>query len=90
MKLWAKVILKHKIIDDLTIELPDDQRDLVTRVKEVMDEVAYDFDQPRPIWMKQNEEDLKRFGRTEFHQEHYIEVINFTKLEIELIDEDKQ
>ena len=90
MKLWAKVILKHKIIDDLTIELPDDQRDLVTRVKEVMDEVAYDFDQQHPIWMKQNEEDFKRFGRTEFHQEHYIEVINFTKLEIELIDEDKQ
>ena len=89
MRVWGKILKGHRTMDQRTVRIGEAEgRNLVNRVKEALDEMVLDMDLPRPIWFKQNEEDLLKFGRTEFHQDHFIERIPFQKLELELIDEE--
>ena len=46
------------------------------------------FDVPRPLWLRKNENEFQEFGRTHFTQDHFLESIPFTRMEIELIAPD--
>ncbi|MBR2263987.1 MAG: hypothetical protein IJ917_06550 [Firmicutes bacterium] len=86
MQLWGKIVQGHRTVRQYTLTLEDSDRTLVRRVQAAMDEMVMKLDLPRPIWFKRNEEDIEVFGRTEFHQDHFIEPVHFTRFEIELID----
>ncbi len=89
MQLWGKIVQGHRTVRQHTLTLEDSDRPLTKRVQSAMDEMVMELDLPRPIWFKRNEEDIEVFGRTEFHQDHFIEPVRFTRFEIELIDEEQ-
>ena len=42
----------------------------------------------RPIWLDVNIRDFKRFAKTRFNADNFIEDIDFEYLEIEVLEED--
>ncbi len=89
MQVWGKIIRGHRTVQQMTLDLAEGHLPLVSRVKMCVDDMVLEMDLPRPIWFSQNEKDIQDFGRTEFRQDHFIEPISFSYLEIELIDEEE-
>ena len=88
MQLWGKIIQGHRTVRQYTMRLEPSDRPLAEQVQDALNEMVMELDLPRPIWFKRNVEDIEVFGRTEFHQDHFIEPVRFTKFEIELIEEE--
>ena len=53
-----------------------------------MEEICHTMDLPKPIWLDSNYDELNRFRKTSFRQDHFIEQIAFDYLEIEIIEMD--
>ena len=48
-------------------------------------EICRRMDVPRPLWLSKHQKEFDAFRRTVFTQDHFVEHIAFTRLEIELI-----
>ena len=88
LRVWGKIWHKHRVHQSYTAE--DDHRNWSDEVRLVMciDEIIQVLDLPRPIWLKQNHEEMEKFGRTQFHQDHFIEQFPYQSFEVEIIGTD--
>ena len=59
------------------------------KVFRALDEVCYQFDLSRPIWLDKTIAEFKRHRKTRFTQDNFIERIDFDFLEIQIIEEDQ-
>lgn len=86
-RLWAKEWKNNHMLKDTVIA--DDTDDTRThKVFRALEEVCYQFDLGKPIWLDSNIQDFKRHSKTRFSQDSFIEVIDFDYLEIHIIEED--
>lgn len=86
-RLWAKEFKDNQMLRDITI--CDDSVDTRThKVFRALDEVCYEFDLGKPIWLESTINDFKRHARVRFYQDNFIETIPFDYLEIHIIEED--
>ena len=86
-RLWAKEFKNNRMLRDTVIEDPsDDTR--THKVFRAIDEVCYQFDLSKPIWLDSTVADFKRHDKTRFSQDNFIETIDFDYLEIHVIEED--
>lgn len=86
-RLWAKEFKDNRMIKDTVIEdSSDDTR--THKVFRAIDEVCYQFDLGKPIWLDSTVQDFKRHDKTRFTQDNFIESIDFDYLEIHVIEED--
>ena len=80
--IWVRLIKRHRIWKQETRTCAySDARDELT-------EVCRALDVPCPIWMSKHEREFEEFRRTAFNKDHFMESIEFDKLEIEFIDGD--
>ena len=88
LRVWGKIWHKHRVHQSYTAE--DDHRNWSDEVRLEMciDEIIQVLDLPRPIWLKQNHEEIEKFGRTQFHQDHFIEQFPYQSFEVEIIGTD--
>ena len=64
-RLWAKEFKDNRMIKDTVIEDPsDDTR--THKVFHAIDEVCYQFDLGKPIWLDSTVQDFKRHDKTRF------------------------
>lgn len=69
--------------------IADDSADTRThKIFRALEEVCYQFDLARPIWLDKNILDFKRISKTRFTRDNFIETIGFDYLEIQIIEED--
>lgn len=67
----------------------DDRNETRThKVFHALEEVCYQFNLSKPIWLDSNIQDFKRYDKTRFTQDNFIESIDFDYLEIHVIKED--
>lgn len=86
-RLWARIFKENHMLRDTCIA--DDSQDTRThKVFRALDEICYEFDLARPIWLDKSISDFKRFGKVRFSQDNFIETIPFDYLEIQVIEED--
>lgn len=86
-RLWAKEYKDNRMLKDAVIEDPsDDTR--THKVFHAIDEICYQFDLGKPIWLDSTVQDFKRHDKTRFTQDNFIETIDFDYLEIHVIEED--
>ena len=86
-RLWAKEFENNHMQRDTVI--CDDSSDTRThKVFNALDEVCYQFDLGKPIWLDANIQDFKKHDKTRFTQDNFIESIPFDYLEIHVIEED--
>lgn len=86
-RLWAKEFENNHMLKDTVIEdSSDDTR--THKVFRALDEVCYQFDLGKPIWLDSTVQDFKRHDKARFTQDNFIETIDFDYLEIHVIEED--
>lgn len=86
-RLWAKEFKDNRMLKDTVIsDSSDDTR--THKVFHALDEVCYQFDLGKPIWLDSTVQDFKRHDKARFTQDNFIESIDFDYLEIHVIEED--
>ena len=85
-RLWGKEFKDNHMIKDTTI--CDDSDDTRThKIFNALDEICYEFDLSKPIWLDSNIHDFQLHAKTRFGQDQFIEHIEFDYLEIQVIGE---
>ena len=79
-RLWARMIVKHRILQSETVDFTDD-------LPNALQELCSKMDIPRPLFLSKHQREWERFQQTSFTKDHFLESIPFEKLEIERIDE---
>lgn len=86
-RLWAKEFKDNRMLRDTVI--CDDRSDTRThKIFQALDEVCYQFDLGKPIWLDATVAEFKRHDKARFTQDNFIEPIEFDYLEIHVIEED--
>lgn len=86
-RLWAKTFKDNRMLADTVI--CDDSVDTRThKIFRALDEVCYQFDLGKPIWLDATITEFKRHDKARFYQDNFIEQIPFDYLEIHVIEED--
>ena len=87
MKIWGKIWKDNHLVRDVTVERPEDDT-RTHKIFHALDDICYEFDLGKPIWLDSNISEFQRLGRTRFRQDSFIEEIPFDFLEIQVIEED--
>lgn len=86
-RLWAKVFKDNRMLRDTMI--CDDSEDTRThKIFRALDEICYEFDLGKPIWLDNTIDEFKRRAKTRFYQDNFVEQIEFDYLEIQVLEED--
>ena len=86
-RLWAKIIKDNHLLRDTFI--CDGSADTRThKFFHAIEEVCYQFDLGKPIWLDSTITEFKRHDKARFTADNFIESIDFDYLEIQVIEED--
>ncbi|MBR1930930.1 MAG: hypothetical protein IJ833_05575 [Lachnospiraceae bacterium] len=86
-RLWARTFRDNHLLQDTCIE--DGSIDTRThKIFRALDEICYEFDLSKPIWLEKTIAEFKRHSKVRFTQDNFIENIEFDYLEIQVIEED--
>ena len=87
MLICFKIFKNNRLKRDTVIEnTNDDTR--THKIFQALDQVCYEFDLGKPIWLDATINEFKRFSKARFYQDNFIEEIPFDYLEIHVIEED--
>lgn len=86
-RLWARIFKNNRMQKDTVI--CNSSHDTRThKVFHALEEVCYQFDLGKPIWLDTTVADFKRHSKARFTSDNFIEEIDFDYLEIQVIEED--
>lgn len=86
-RLWAKLLKDNHLLKD-TVIINDTQETRTHKVFQALEEVCYEFDLGKPIWLDVNISEFKLHSKTRFSKDSFVEEISFEYLEIQVIEED--
>ena len=86
-RMWAKIFHNNHMIKDTVICNGDYSQSRTSMVFQAIDDICYEFDLGKPIWLDSNIADFKRHDKTRFNKDNFIEPIDFDYLEIQVIEE---
>lgn len=86
-RIWAKIFKDNHMLRDTVICVDDDSLNRTKKVFKALDEVCYEFDLSKPIWLDSNIKDFKNHDKTRFTKDSFIESIDFDFLEFHVIEE---
>lgn len=85
-RMWGKIFKKNRMITD-TVICVDNDLNRTRKVYQALEEMCYEFDLPKPLWLESNKQDFIRSSKTRFTRDSFIEEIDFNYLEIQVIEE---
>lgn len=86
MRIWFKIFKDNHLQRDTVIE--DNSEDTRThKIFQALDQVCYEFDLSKPIWLDATVAEFKRHDKARFYQDNFVEQIEFDFLEIHVIEE---
>ena len=86
-RLWGKIFKENHLLRDTVAE--NNAADSRThKIFSALEEICYEFDLGKPIWLESNVEEFKRHKKTRFSQDNFVESIEFDYLEIHNIEEE--
>lgn len=86
-RLWGKIWKDTRMIQDKVI-CDDSFSSRTTKVFGALNELCYEFDLSKPIWLEKNVNEFKKSSKTRFYQDNFIDSVDFDFLEIHVIEED--
>lgn len=87
-RIWGKVVKDSRTINDIVIINDDNTLSRTKKVFNSLDEMCYEFDLGKPIWLDKTIREFKTHSSTRFYADNFIESIDFDYLEIQIIEED--
>lgn len=86
-RMWGKIIKDNRMLRDTVINISDYSISRTAMVFQALEEICYEFDLGKPIWLDATVNDFKRHDKTRFTKDNFIETIDFDYLELEVIEE---
>lgn len=86
-RMWCKIIKDNRLLRDTVIIKPDENESRTKKVLDGLDEACYEFELSVPIWLDLTINDFKKYDKTRFTKDNFIEQIDFDYLEIQVIEE---
>lgn len=86
-RMWGKIWKDNHMIKDTVICQTDYNLSRTAMVFQSLDDICYEFDLGKPIWLDSNVADFRIHDKTRFSQDCFIEHIDFDYLEIQVIEE---
>lgn len=87
MRMWGKIFKNNNLIKDTVIEVYDADMSRTQKVYEALNQICYEFDLAKPIWLDVTIKDFQRHSKCRFRQDSFMEMIDFDFLELHVIDE---
>ena len=88
-RMWGKLFKENRLLADSTVCNDDPEMSRTKKVLSALDTFCADFDLSTPIWLDTNIREFKRHSMTRFHQDNFLETIDFDYLEIQVLEEDE-
>lgn len=86
MRIWFKIFKDNHLQRDMVVT--DDSEDTRThKVFAALEQICYEFDLSKPIWLDATIAEFKRHDKARFYQDNFVEQIDFDFLEIHVIEE---
>ncbi|NLK76816.1 MAG: hypothetical protein GX284_03710 [Clostridiales bacterium] len=86
MRIWFKLCKDNHLLKDTVIT--DDSDDTRThKIFRALEEVCYEFDLSKPLWLDSTISEFKRHSKARFYQDNFVDDIDFDFLEIHVIEE---
>ncbi len=86
MRIWFKIFKDNHLLRDTVVA--DDSEDTRThKIFHALEQVCYEFDLSKPIWLDATVAEFKRHDKARFYQDNFVEQIDFDFLEIHVIEE---
>lgn len=85
-RLWGKVFKDNKLVKD-TVVCNDSKDTRTHKIFHALDEICYEFDLSKPIWLESTIAEFKRHDKARFYQDNFMDTIDFDYLEIHVIEE---
>ncbi len=86
-RIWAKIFKDNRLVKDTVIcDGSDDTR--THKVFRALDEIIYQFDLGKPIWLDATVTEFQRHAKARFTQDNFVESVDFDYLELHVIEED--
>ncbi|MGN0435399.1 MAG: hypothetical protein ACI4D8_02075 [Wujia sp.] len=87
-RVWGRIIKANKLVADYTACIDDYTLTRTQKVYKALDEICYELNLSRPIWLQLNKKDFIRYSRTRFTQDSFIDDIDFDYLAFQVIEEE--
>ena len=88
-RLWCKLIDDSRhIIKQSTIVNDNPSVNRTKKIFDGIEEACVSFDLGKPIWLDANVKEFKRHSKVRFNQDNFIEHIDFSYMEVQVIEED--
>ena len=86
LRLWGKEFKDNRMLRDTVIcDETDDTR--THKIFNALDQICYEFDLSKPIWLDSTIAEFKRHAKARFYQDNFVDSIDFDYLEIQVIEE---
>lgn len=85
-RMWGKIFKQNRMLNDTVITVDNDLNH-TRKVYQALEEICYEFDLSKPLWLESNKQDFIRNSKTRFTKDSFIEDIAFDYLEIQVIEE---
>ena len=87
-RIWGKLFKSNRLVRDIVVCNEDMTLSRTQKVFDCLDQICYNFDLSKPIWLESSIQDFKRHDKVRFTQDNFIEPIDFDFLEFHVIEED--
>ncbi|MFT3984600.1 MAG: hypothetical protein QM697_11885 [Lachnospiraceae bacterium] len=85
-RLWARIFKDNRMLRD-TVICNDTEVTRTHKVFAAIEDICYEFDLSKPIWLDSTAEEFRCHSKTRFSQDNFIDTIDFDYLEIQIIEE---
>ena len=86
-RMWGKIWKDNHLIQDSVICNGDYSLSRTQMVFQALEDLCYQFDLGKPIWLDANILSFQCHDKTRFSQDNFVEAIDFDYLEIHVIEE---
>ena len=88
-RLWCKLFDdSNHLIKDMVAVNDDPELNRTRKIFDGRKEACYEFDLSEPMWLDSNIADFKRHSKVRFNSDNFIDSIDFSYMEIQVIEED--
>ena len=83
----GKIIKNNHLLKDTVISIGDYSLSRTQMVFQALDEICYEFDLEKPIWLDATVREFQIHSKARFTRDCFIEAVDFDFLEIQVIEE---
>ncbi|MCI8660811.1 MAG: hypothetical protein HFG54_11320 [Lachnospiraceae bacterium] len=86
-RMWGKIWKDNRMLQDTVSCITDYSLSRTAMVFQALEDICYELDLSKPIWLNANISEFQRVSKTRFTQDSFVEQIPFDYLEIQIIEE---